>query len=64
MNQHTQRSIPLLLALLALTAALTVYARCVLGYPICGTDEQNYLKIFDWLDGGDRGRSQDRAMPG
>ncbi|MBK7542374.1 MAG: hypothetical protein IPP10_12810 [Candidatus Competibacteraceae bacterium] len=52
MNQHTQRSIPLLLALLALTAALTVYARCVLGYPICGTDEQNYLKIFDWLDGG------------
>ena len=52
MKQQTQRSIPPLCALLALTAALTVYARCVLGYPICGTDEQNYLKIFDWLDGG------------
>ena len=24
----------------------------MLGYPICGTDEQNYLKIFDWLDNG------------
>jgi hypothetical protein len=41
-----------LLALLLLTAALTSYARWVLGYPICGTDEQNYLKIFDWLDNG------------
>lgn len=26
--------------------------RCILGYPICGTDEQNYLKILDWLDQG------------
>lgn len=41
-----------LLALLVLTAALTVYARFILGYPICGTDEQNYLNIFDWLDRG------------
>jgi hypothetical protein len=24
----------------------------MLNYPICGTDEQNYLKIFDWLDNG------------
>ena len=41
-----------LLAMLILTAALTGYARWVLGYPICGTDEQNYLQIFDWLDKG------------
>lgn len=39
-------------ALLILTAVLTGYARFMLGYPICGTDEQNYLKIFDWLDAG------------
>ena len=39
-------------ALLMLTAALTGYARWMLDYPICGTDEQNYLKIFDWLDNG------------
>jgi hypothetical protein len=38
--------------LLILTAALTGYMRWGLGYPICGTDEQNYLKIFDWLDNG------------
>ena len=31
---------------------MTGYARLVLGYPLCGTDEQNYLKIFDWLDRG------------
>jgi hypothetical protein len=42
----------LLSALLILTTALTAYARWVLGYPICGTDEQNYLKIFSWLDDG------------
>lgn len=41
-----------LLILLILTATLTIYARFVLGYPICGADEQNYLKIFDWLDKG------------
>ncbi len=41
-----------LLALLILTATLTSYARVVLGYPFCGTDEQNYLKIFAWLDNG------------
>ena len=41
-----------LLALLIVTAALTGYARIILGYPICGTDEQNYLKIFEWLDHG------------
>ncbi|MFZ1828957.1 MAG: hypothetical protein WAW42_09350 [Candidatus Competibacteraceae bacterium] len=39
-------------ALLILTAVLTGYARWILDYPICGTDEQNYLKIFDWLDNG------------
>ncbi|MDZ7620942.1 MAG: hypothetical protein U5O69_00340 [Candidatus Competibacteraceae bacterium] len=41
-----------LAALLILTTALTVYARWGLGYPICGTDEQNYLDIFKWLDNG------------
>lgn len=39
-------------ALLILTVTLTGYVRWVMGYPICGTDEQNYLKIFDWLDQG------------
>lgn len=39
-------------ALLMLTAALTGYVRGGLGYPICGTDEQNYLEIFDWLEAG------------
>jgi hypothetical protein len=39
-------------ALLILTVVLTGYARWMLDYPICGTDEQNYLKIFDWLDNG------------
>lgn len=47
------RRTSVLLALLVLTAAiLTSYLRFFLGYPICGTDEQNYLKIFDWLDHG------------
>ena len=41
-----------LIVLLILTTALTLYARWGLGYPICGTDEQNYLKIFAWLDNG------------
>lgn len=41
-----------LLALLILTTTLTSYARVVLGYPLCGTDEQNYLKIFNLLDSG------------
>ncbi|MCB1777596.1 MAG: hypothetical protein KDI50_09175, partial [Candidatus Competibacteraceae bacterium] len=39
-------------ALLTFTAALTGYARWTLGYPLCGTDEQNYLDIFAWLDNG------------
>ena len=39
-------------ALLILTITLTSYARMVLGYPFCGTDEQNYLKIFELLDSG------------
>lgn len=38
--------------LLMLTTLLTVSMRAGLGYPICGTDEQNYLKIFEWLDHG------------
>jgi len=41
-----------LLGLLVLTAGLTGYARLGQGYPICGTDEQNYLNIFAWLDNG------------
>lgn len=40
------------LALLALTTLLALTARWLFGYPICGTDEQNYLKIFAWLDKG------------
>ncbi|MCB1821168.1 MAG: hypothetical protein KDI73_06255, partial [Candidatus Competibacteraceae bacterium] len=38
--------------LLTFTAIVTGYARWVLGYPLCGTDEQNYLDIFTWLDNG------------
>lgn len=45
-------SIISLLAFLAITTILTGYARWILGYPICGTDEQNYLNIFNWLDRG------------
>ena len=52
MKQETRLFPALLLAFLVLTAALTGYARLVLGYPLCGTDEQNYLKIFEWLDNG------------
>lgn len=37
---------------MALTIGLTIYARWFLDYPLCGTDEQNYLKIFEWLDRG------------
>ncbi len=54
MESPARRFLPTipLSVLLILTAALTGYARWMLGYPICGTDEQNYLKIFDWLDNG------------
>lgn len=38
--------------MLALAIGLTIYARWFLEYPLCGTDEQNYLKIFEWLDQG------------
>ncbi len=41
-----------LAVLLILTTTLTVSMRWGLGYPICGADEQNYLKIFAWLDNG------------
>lgn len=37
---------------MVLTIGLTIYARWFLEYPLCGTDEQNYLKIFEWLDRG------------
>lgn len=40
----------LMLCTFATLLALT--ARYGLGYPICGTDEQNYLQIFAWLDNG------------
>ncbi|MBK8535311.1 MAG: hypothetical protein IPL59_09355 [Candidatus Competibacteraceae bacterium] len=54
MESSVHRFLPALhlSVLLILTAALTGYARWGLSYPICGTDEQNYLKIFDWLDSG------------
>lgn len=40
------------LALCASATLLALTARYYFGYPICGTDEQNYLKIFAWLDNG------------
>lgn len=52
MKQESPLPLIPLLALLVLTAALTGYARFGMGYPLCGSDEQNYLKIFAWLDGG------------
>ncbi len=52
MKPENQLHLPPLLVLLILTAATTGYARFVLHYPLCGTDEQNYLKIFEWLDNG------------
>ncbi len=54
MESPSHRLFPIipLFVLLALAAILTGYARWMLGYPICGTDEQNYLKIFNWLDNG------------
>ena len=47
-----RRPICLLLLFIVLAATLTSYMRWWLGYPICGTDEQNYLQIFAWLDRG------------
>ena len=49
---HSKSFIVPLLALLILSTILTSYARIVLDYPLCGTDEQNYLKIFELLDSG------------
>jgi hypothetical protein len=49
---HILHSLLPFAALLTCTAALTAYARWMLGYPLCGTDEQNYLDIFTWLDNG------------